>query len=142
MRELYNIAELVVASWKLANDEERLPTSQGILDRALKKLVESDTLPKWVSENLTFADTRIGLRCLELPEILDCAQESQLTSVPNYTYETTVIKVDEPTCLRLIRDLDIHKSDAETWGSELRKAVNQVLVAASATEEHETSAIA
>jgi len=81
MIETYNLAELIVASWKLANANERIPTSHGILDRALRDLIDQDPdIPSWVKEGLTFADTRVGLRCLELPEILDRAQESFLTS--------------------------------------------------------------
>jgi hypothetical protein len=71
-RRIYDVAELVVASWRLANGGERMPTSHGVLDRALKDLVEAEAdLPTWVLDSLTFADTRVGLRCLELPEILD-----------------------------------------------------------------------
>jgi len=40
MIETYNLAELIVASWKLANANERIPTSHGILDRALRDLVD------------------------------------------------------------------------------------------------------
>src|SRR5215831_8364988 len=105
MIETYNLAELIVASWKLANANERIPTSHAILDRALRDLVgQASDIPSWVRESLTFADTRVGLRCLELPEILDRAQESYLTSEPNPTYVSTAVKIDELVSLRILRD--------------------------------------
>jgi hypothetical protein len=92
MRENRRLAEFVVAAWRLANGPNvRMPTSH---DRALKDLLrEEPEIPDWIKENLTFADTRVGLRCLELPSILDCAQESWLTSEPNPTYASTAIKL-------------------------------------------------
>lgn len=119
---VYDVAELVVASWKLANGTERMPTSHGILDNALRDLlkVEAD-VPEWVRDTLTFADTRVGLRCLELPELLDAAQENGLTSEPNPTYVTTAIKVDELLCRRMLRDLGVSEDAARRWGARIRQ---------------------
>jgi hypothetical protein len=120
-QRIYDVAELVVASWKLANGGERMPTSHGILDRALKELVATGPdLPAWVGDSLTFADTRVGLRCLELPEILDSAQENGLTSEPNPTYVTTAIKIDDLICRRILRDLGISEDAARRWGARIR----------------------
>jgi hypothetical protein len=123
MNENYRLAELIVAAWRLANGPEvRMPTSHGILDRALADLLrEEKTIPGWVKDNLTFADTRVGMRCLELPTILDCAQESFLTSEPNPTYAATAIKVDDLICQRMLRDLKIGTEDAVRWGKRLRR---------------------
>ena len=119
--KIYDVAELVVASWKLANDDERIPTSHGILDHALQDLVANEAdLPDWVRGSLTFADTRVGLRCLELPELLDSAQENGLTSAPNPTYVTTAIKVDDLICRRMLRDLGVSESAARNWGMRIR----------------------
>lgn len=116
-QKIYDVAELIIASWKLANGSERMPTSHGILDRALKDLLASEPdVPTWVHDSLTFADTRVGFRCLELPEILDSAQESGLTSEPNPTYVTTAIKVDDLICRRILRDLGISEDAARRWG--------------------------
>lgn len=121
-REIYDVAELVVASWRLANGEQRIPTSHGILDRALQELVNAETdIPDWVRDGLTFADTRVGLRCLELPEILDSAQENGLTSAPNPTYVTTAIKVDNLICRRMLRDLGVSETAARRWGERIRE---------------------
>jgi hypothetical protein len=128
MIETYNLAELIVASWKLANANERIPTSHGILDRALRDLVDqAPDIPSWVRESLTFADTRVGLRCLELPEILDRAQESFLTSEPNPTYVSTAVKIDELVSLRMLRDLGIGAEQARTWGRRLKAVADDVV---------------
>jgi hypothetical protein len=125
-RRIYDVAELVVASWKLANGGERMPTSHGILDRALNELVTDPELPKWVGNSLTFADTRVGLRCLELPEILDRAQENGLTSEPNPTYVTTAIKIDDLICRRMLRDLEISEDAARRWGARIKEVATRL----------------
>ena len=84
------------------------------------------SLPR-VKENLTFADTRVGLRCLELPEILDLAQESFLTSEPNPSYASTAIKVDELVCMRMLRDLGVAPQAARAWGNRLKAAADEVI---------------
>jgi len=129
MRENRRLAELIVAAWRLANGPDaRMPTSHGILDRALQELVrEENGIPTWVKDNLTFADTRVGLRCLELPSILDCAQESFLTSEPNPTYAKTAIKVDELISRRMLRDLKISEGDARRWGERLRRVTGEII---------------
>lgn len=128
MKSTYDVAELLVASWRIANERVRMPTSHGILDAALRQLVgEHADLPEWFSEQLTFADTRVGLRCLELPKILDCAQESCLTSEPNAAYVTTQVKVDEITCEGMLRDLDIEPDAARRWGQFLRERTDAIM---------------
>ena len=129
MNENYRLAELIVAAWRLANGTGvRMPTSHRILDRALADLLrEEPAVPSWVKDNLTFADTRVGLRCLELPTILDCAQESFLTSEPNPTYAATAIKVDDLICKRMLRDLKVSTEDAIRWGARLRKVTQNAV---------------
>ena len=122
MPQVYDVAELLVASWKLANGDVRMPTSHGVLDHALRDLVDNEAdLPDWVRGNLTFADTRVGLRCLELPEILDSAQENGLTTEPNPTYVTTAVKVDSLICRRMLRDLGVEEGTATRWGKRIRQ---------------------
>jgi hypothetical protein len=128
MPQLYDVAELIVASWKLANGDDRVPTSHGILDHALQELIKSENdLPTWVRESLTFADTRVGLRCLELPEILDTAQENGLTSEPNPTYVSTAIKVNSLICRRMLRDLGVDESAARRWGERIKSITTALL---------------
>lgn len=126
-REIYDVAEFVVASWRLANGDQRIPTSHGILDRALHELVRSGSdIPDWVRDRLTFVDTRVGLRCLELPEILDSAQENGLTSEPNPTYVTTAIRVDNLICRRMLRDLGVSEASARRWGERIREIATEL----------------
>lgn len=85
MANRYVAAELLTALWKLGAGNERLPTSHGILDRALKQVLSE--LPTELTDDLTFGVTGVGLRCYELPDILLAAQEAMLTSEPTqHTY--------------------------------------------------------
>lgn len=84
----YDQAELLAALWKLGADEVMMPTSHGLLDRALEAL--SSELPPELAE-LSFSTTSVGRRCYELPDILLAAQEAMLTSEPNPTYLSTVV---------------------------------------------------
>ena len=52
MRELFEFAELLASAWRLANEDERMPTSHGILDQALFEL--RDKLPTRFRDTLTF----------------------------------------------------------------------------------------
>ena len=63
----------------------------------------------------------------ELPSILDCAQESFLTSEPNPTYASTAIKVDDLISRRMLRDLKIEQDDAVRWGKRLRKVTGDMV---------------
>ncbi|MBF0306868.1 MAG: hypothetical protein HQL41_14585 [Alphaproteobacteria bacterium] len=127
MREYYEFAEFLVAAWCLspADGCARMPTSHGILDHALKEIVALPEFPRRFADVLTFADTSVGMRCLELPSILDSAQESQLTSEPNPTYETTAIKVNQQVCRRNLRDLGISPEEAIEIGTRLKHAVGR-----------------
>ncbi len=121
MRNRYERAELLAAIWKLGAQDERMPTSHGILDRALKD--ELDWLPKELSEGLTFSVTGVGLRCLELPDILLAAQEAMLTSEPNPTYLSTIVTLDSEEARQTVLSYDISTADAATMGGRLREAV-------------------
>ena len=94
MASRYDQAEVLAALWKLSAAEDALlPTSHGILDRALKDCL--DQLPETLREGLSFGVTGVGLRCYELPGILLAAQEALLTSEPNPTYLSSMVTLDE-----------------------------------------------
>ena len=65
MRLHYELANFLIASWRLARAGEKLPTSHGVLDRALERAQER--LPDRFRGALTFVDTPIGRLCSELP---------------------------------------------------------------------------
>ncbi|MBB2754539.1 UNVERIFIED_ORG: hypothetical protein GGI57_005274 [Rhizobium aethiopicum] len=121
MRVHYELANFLIASWRLATGGERLPTSHGILDRALETM--SGRLPSRFRNTLTFIDTPIGRLCAELPDILRAAQESYLTSEPNPTYRTAEIKIEAPRAMDLLDDLEIDIDVGRSFGTMLAEAI-------------------
>ncbi len=119
MKHLLDISELLVASWALSGGGERIPTSHGILDRALKEAVEHESCPPWVSDNLHFVDSRIGLQCVELPSLLDWAQRAHLTSAPNPSYHSAQIQISEGAARDLVNNLGVTEGNARLWGDHL-----------------------
>lgn len=118
MREYYELAEYLTASWRLANGGDvRMPTSHGILDEALFEL--RDALPEKFRDAISFGNTRVGFRCYELPQILYCAQANLLTSEPNPTYLTTSIQIDEDAARRLVKRHGLSPRDAKAFGERL-----------------------
>ena len=128
MPHLLDVAELLIASWILGGNEgdDRIPTSHGILDRALERAVTREAFPPDMRDELHFVDSRVGLRCVELPEILVWAQRALLTTVPNPTYQSTQIQISPKAARRILAELGYTKEDATEWGSLLRSAVDEV----------------
>jgi hypothetical protein len=128
MSELHRLAKLLVCSWTLGETERQdLPTSHGILDRALQLVRDEGSFPEWVWKELHFADSRVGLQCVELPDILDWAQTAELTEVPNPSYRRTRIKIDQGTARRLLSSLNISEDEARRWGETLRQKARQAV---------------
>jgi hypothetical protein len=122
MPGLYVQAELLTALWKLsAGPDERLPTSHGILDRALREC--KDSLPDQLTETLSFGITGVGLRCYELPQILMAAQEAMLTTEPNPTYLSTIVTLDEERARQIVVSNGISTARAREIGRKLVEAV-------------------
>jgi hypothetical protein len=125
MDRLQDIAELLVSCWILGTEGDRIPTSHGLLDRALKALLEREVFPAWVREDLHFVDSRIGLQCVELPHLLDWAQRAQLTVAPNPTYRFTQVQVGPWMARRMLRQLNVSEEDAKRWGKSLENAIRE-----------------
>jgi len=129
----HEIADVIIASWILSGDGgpqgelTRIPTSHGLLDRALQKTVERNALPEWVKKNLHFVDSRTGLLCVELDSILNMAQRVNLTSAPNPTYRCAEVQVGASVAKQLLRDLDISVEAGKEWGKVLRDEVAKAL---------------
>lgn len=118
-------AELLTALWRLGGPcDERMPTSHGILDAALHRV--RNRLPGELNAALTFSRTAVGLRCLELPDILLAAQEALLTSEPNPTYLATDITLDEGAARQIVVQNDLSSKKAREIGQALREAAAQV----------------
>ena len=118
--------EVVISSWILCGDgdHDRIPTSHGILDRALQAALDHGAFPSWVRDELNFVDSRIGLQCVELPSLLNWAQRAQLTTAPKPTYHSTQVQISRDAALRILSELDVSAEDATKWGAILRKAVD------------------
>ncbi len=126
MTHTHRLAQLVTAAWRLSGESSRIPTSHGLLDRALKQTAEGHAFPKWAEDRLHFVDSRIGLQCVELPSILEWAQRSQLTSAPNPSYETTEIQISDRVARHLLVGLGVTEAEAQSLGFQLRKAISQI----------------
>lgn len=124
MANRYEQAELLVALWKLGAGDERIPTSHGILDRALNSCLSK--LPEPLKRGLTFGKTSVGLRCYQLPNILLAAQEAMLTSEPNPTYQASLVSIDESRARQIVVSSGLSTSDAKRIGEELRSQVSSV----------------
>jgi hypothetical protein len=138
MNESHRLAQLLVASWRLSEGPSRIPTSHGVLDRALEATVREGALPEWASESLNFVDSRVGRQCAELPELLDWAQRSQLTTAPNPSYETTEVQISERVARHLVGGLSVSVEDAARLGNVLR---SNLVKAASTMAEFEHARI-
>lgn len=124
-RKLDDVAYLIIASWLLGAQATRIPTSGGVLDRAL--YMSRDSLPPWAREQLHFSDLRAGLRCPELPRILDFAQDALLTVAPNPTYHYTDIQVSEWNALDLLRELEVPPEEAKRIGETLKREAESAM---------------
>jgi hypothetical protein len=120
----YEQAELLTALWRLgAGENDMMPTSHGILDRALEAV--KDELPPELS-SLTFSSTSVGLRCYELPDILLAAQEALLTSEPNPTYLSTIVTIKDQRAAEIAVMHGLKIRDARTLGDKLRGKVDEM----------------
>ena len=134
MHPTHRLAELLVVAWKLSDAGDRIPTSHGILDKALKTLEESSSMPAWAKKHLHFSNSRVGLQCIELPDILEWAQKSQLTSAPNPSYETMQIQISTLVAESFAEDLEIDSGELLKFGREFVEAVNEAKADASSFE--------
>ena len=127
MQRALDTIELLIASWILGGDDgNRMPASHGILDRALKIAVDQGAFPPWFRDELHFVDSRVGLQCVELPELLDWAQRALLTTAPNPSYHWAQVQVSSKAARQILSDLDIDEGEAREWGRLLREAVVRV----------------
>lgn len=127
MHLAHRLAEFLVISWRLGAGDERIPTSHGILDRALREVAEKDLFPKWAKDELHFSDSRVGLQCVELPEILEWAQRSQLTSSPNPSYESTAIKISEQAAKDIAEDTGLTVEQLRSCGAALYRSAQRAI---------------
>lgn len=130
MNDLLRVTNLLYCSWLLSGDTEEektlFPSSPGLMDYALKAVVEKGGFPEWMRENLHFVNANLGFVCEELAQIQNLATKAKLTSDPNPSYITTEIVVGEMFANRSLSKLGISRAQAEEWGKSLRQAVEEV----------------
>jgi hypothetical protein len=128
MDRLHDIARLLVSSLALAKSESverQVPTSHGILDRAIRDC--HDQFPLWAREQLHFADSRVGWQCIELPAILGWAQTAELTSAPNPSYRLADIRVSPYVARVLLRRIGVAEAEAAELGRKLAERLTSLL---------------
>lgn len=141
MDRIQQVAQLLVSSWSVTAQQETeraIPTSHGVFDRALKRVVDQGQFPQWATDSLHFVDSRIGLQCVELPSILDWAQRAELTTAPNPSYRFTLVQLSSQAAKKVIRRLELSEDEAAALGQSLRHAVDEAksqVSAAAALEE-------
>jgi hypothetical protein len=123
MNRLHDLAQLVISCWRLSTDDRLIPTSNGVLDLALKRAVDEGAFPGWARKAMHFVDSRSGWECVELTEILKWAQQAQLTTAPNPSYQTAEVQVSERVAQTLLRRLGVSNEDASRWGTALKDAL-------------------
>lgn len=125
--DMQRLADILVSSWVVATATENkrakpLPTSEGILDRALKTVIENNDFSEDFRE-LRFIQSSVGVRCPELRRILSWAQAASQTSHPNPSYATTEVKISKEVAEEVLSELEIDIDEATTWGSKLSQAI-------------------
>lgn len=116
-------AELLIALFALGCRGETLDLRGGVLDRTLHSVKTS--LPGALSdEHLTFSVTSVGLRCLELPEILVAAQEMLLINVISPGFVSAEITIDEGSARQITFEHELTSKDAADVGRILMEELN------------------
>jgi hypothetical protein len=138
MDRMSELSQLIVSCWLMATDDP-IPTSHGILDRALYDVCNKGGLPEWARRHLHFADSRVGLQCVELPAVLDRAQKAQLTTAPNPSYSVTEARISQEMARRVLRKLNVCEADAAEWGRWLLEAVTRASDEAASFGTHQSS---
>jgi hypothetical protein len=124
MANRYDRAEILAALWRLGAEEDPLPTSHGILDRALNECAQF--LPVTLREGMSFGVTGVGLRCYELPDILLAAQAALLTSEPNPTYHFSVVCLDEDGARQIALLHGLSTETARDIGGRIKASVDRI----------------
>ena len=127
MDRLHDVARLLISSLALATveKERKIPTSHGILDRAIKEALDRfpERFPEWARKELHIADSRVGWQVVELPAILGWAQAAELTSAPNPSYRVTELQVSPRVAKILLKRLAVAESDAELLGQAMMTSI-------------------
>jgi hypothetical protein len=104
-------AELICALWRLGSSKDRMPTGNGIFDRILQDALPM--LPERFRHGLTFCPTDVGIRCVELPDILRTAEDALITKCHGLTTE---VKLSEDTAREIVLSFGLSVQQAHAIG--------------------------
>lgn len=114
----YEIAEALASSWRLGDETDAMmPLGGGLLDRAVELLRE---VPYF--GDLTFSDTAVGRRCLEMPDILLAAQEIMLIEAVSPAFTHAAVKLDTVSARMMAVGLGMSTAEAAEIGRNLRES--------------------
>lgn len=116
---------LALASALVVSDVKRFPTGDGRLDRALKLAIERGAFEPW-KDWLAFADTRVGLRCVQLQEALLTAQMTGIIWFPEFNYNEAEVLISADAARTMLRNNKLPEETARSWGATLVAALAEV----------------
>jgi hypothetical protein len=123
MNRLPRLARVLVCSWVLGGEEVLdLPTGAGVADRALELARADNALPAWFWQQVHFAQSRVGLICVELCDILDWAQTADLIEFSHPAQRRARVKVRPATARQMLLEIGVSVEEAASWGRTLRAA--------------------
>jgi hypothetical protein len=121
---MLELAQLVVASWIIANEgKKEIPSADGIFDLALKRASSDPAFPDWGRSMLHFVPSRFGLQCLEVETLFSVAGKAKLTTDPNPLYVRTEVATTARVARWLLSRLDVSAEAAERIGFALQAGV-------------------
>ncbi len=112
-------AELFAALWTISYAGGDLPDCHGILDRALQQILNK--LPVDVSKDLNFAVTSVGLRCLELPQILNDMQYLGLADIS--ISDSVAVRVGEDHAYCMLYEQGLSREKADNLAKDFYSAI-------------------
>lgn len=113
------LAETLAVAWVLGGSGH-IPLSGGRLDRALKRTAESGLLGDM---HLSFSDTSVGLRCLDLDEAILWGQGTMVFEIDGSSFSSVRPTLDEDLAHQLAISLGIGRLKAEAIGRSISEAI-------------------
>lgn len=124
--EQLHTAYWLICSWASSTTTPALPVSDGSLALALKQMQEAGELPDWIANKLHFAESRTGLVCVELEDILNMAQTAQIAEPADTTYRSLQHNTNLQTREYYLRIIDMRLPTARNYGRILRNRVQAI----------------
>lgn len=116
------LATFVAALWAIGpGRSELIPDVAGVLDLALQDI--QDDLPPLIAGQLHFSETAVGVRCLELPQIVDWMQYAHLIEYDGSTFTKLRIMITEDTARMTMIDLGFMSAQYEPVAQRFYDAV-------------------